>query len=148
MKLGPLFIVLLIIIVVSAYALSNWQRYGSFIGKRGYENVKLVDLISFGELYDGKDVCTNGYVIEGNNSSFIKDGITGNKFEGSAWLINNTGKNYFFNTSSTVTKAVSARVCGHFVSERDGEFGNPPYWRNQMTINEFSELENPSPVDY
>lgn len=148
MKLGPLFVVLIIIIAVSAYALSNWQKYGSFIGKRGYENVKLVDLVSFGKLYDGKDICTSGYVIEGNNTSFIKDGVTGNKFEGSAWIVNKTGKNYIFNTSNTVTKAVMAKVCGHFVSNGQSEFGNPPYWKHQLTINGFSELENPSPVDY
>ncbi len=136
MKLSSLFIVLIIIIAVSAYALSNWQKYGSFFGKRGYENVKLVDLVSFANLYNGKDVCTNGYVIEGNNASFIKDGVTGSRFEGSAWVVNNTSSNFIFNTSTTVTKAVMARVCGHFVSKGETEFGNPPYWKHQLTINE------------
>jgi hypothetical protein len=148
MRLSPFLIVLIIIIAVSAYVLSNWQKYGSFIGRRGYENVKLVDLVSFANLYNGKDVCTNGYVIEGKNASFIKDGVTGSRFEGSAWVVNNTGSSFTFNTSNTVTKAVMARVCGHFVSKGETEFGNPPYWKHELTINEFSELDNPFPVDY
>lgn len=148
MKLGSLLIVLIVIIAVSAYALSNWQKYGSFIGRRGYENVKLVDLIGFANLYNGKDVCTNGYVIEGNNISFIKDGVTGSRFEGSAWVVNKTGANFIFNTSNTVTKAVTAHVCGHFISKGESEFGNPPYWKHQLTIGEFSGLGEPFAVDY
>lgn len=148
MKFSSLIIVLIIVVVFAAYTLSNWQKYGSFIGKRGQENVKLVDLISFAKLYDGKDICTKGYVIEGSNTSFIKDEVTGSRFEGSAWIVNNTGQNFLFNTSNTVTKAVTARVCGRFVSKGEVEFGNPPFWKHQLTINEFSGLEGPFPVDY
>lgn len=148
MKLGSLVIVLIIIIAITAYVLPNWQKYGSLFGKRGNENVKLVDLVSFANLYDGKDVCTNGYVVEGKNTSFIKDGVTGSKFEGSAWIVNNTGANFIFNTSNTVTKAVMARVCGHFISKGESEFGNPPYWKHQLTISEFGSLGEPFAVDY
>ncbi|KKR51355.1 MAG: hypothetical protein UT84_C0001G0040 [Candidatus Curtissbacteria bacterium GW2011_GWA1_40_16] len=148
MKLSSLSVVLIVIIAVSAYALSNWQKYGSFFGRHGYKNVKLVDLVGFANLYNGKDVCTNGYIIEGNNTLFIKDSVLGSKFEGSAWVVNNTGSGFLFNTSNTVTKATMARACGHFVSKGESEFGNPPFWKHQLTINEFSALEESFAVDY
>lgn len=148
MKLGTILTLIIAICIIVAYALLNWQRYGTFWGKRGFENVELVNLISFSALYDGKTICTKGYVIEGNNSTFIKTGVSGSRFEGSAWLINNTGRSFIFNTSNLVTKAVMARVCGSFQSKRDGEFGNPPFWRHQLTINEFSGLGAPFAVEY
>ncbi len=131
-----------------AYGLLNWQRYGTFLGKRGFENVVLVNLISFSKLYDGRRICTKGYVIEGNNVAFIKTGVSGDRFEGSAWLVNKTGQSFIFNTSNSVTKAVSARVCGYFQSNGQAEFGNPPFWKHQLTINEFSGLGEPFAVDY
>ena len=148
MKLGSLVFFLVTVSIIVAYALSNWQKYGTFWGKRDYENVELVNLISFASLYDGKYVCTKGYVIERNNASFIKTDVSGSRFEGSAWLINNTGRSFIFNTSSSVTKAVTSRVCGQFESKRDGEFGNPPFWRHQLTINDFSGLASPFAVEY
>lgn len=148
MKLGSLLIVLIIIIAVSAYTLPNWQKYGSLFGKRGYENVALANLLSFAAVYDGKNICTKGYVIEGNGTTFIKSETSGSRFDGSAWIVNKANPNFIFNTSNTVTKAVMARVCGNFVTKRDGEFGNPPFWRHQLTINEFSALGNSFPVNY
>ncbi len=148
MKIISLLIVLVAISIIVAYELLNWQRYGTFWGRRGYENVELVNLITFASFYDGKNVCTKGYVTEGNNSSFIKTDVSGSRYEGSAWLVNNIGHSFIFNTSNTVTKSVLGRVCGNFQSKRDGEFGNPPFWKHQLTIGEFSSLGEPFAVEY
>ena len=76
MKLGSILTFLAIVIAGLIYVLYNWQEYGSLIGRRGYENVKLVDLLGFANVYDGKEVCNIGYVVEGKNSIFIKGEIS------------------------------------------------------------------------
>jgi len=148
MKVVSILFILVASIIILAYGLLNWQEYGTFFGRPGFENVQLVNLITLASFYDGKNVCTEGYVVEGNNTYFIKTGVSGSRYEGSVWLINNTGDSFIFNTSNTVTKAVLGKVCGNFQSKRDGEFGNPPFWRYKLTINKFNQLEDPFPVNY
>ncbi len=148
MKKFLLLVLAAIIFATFMYIFINWQRYGSIFTKAGYKNVELTSLLSFAAIYDGKNVCTKGYVIEGDGATFIKSETSGSRFDGSAWIINKAKPNFIFNTSNTVTKAVMARVCGYFETKRDGEFGNPPVWKHQLTIYEFLMLEQPFPVSY
>ena len=148
MKLGSILTFLAIVIAGLIYVLYNWQEYGSLIGRRGYENVKLVDLLGFANVYDGKEVCTVGYVVEGKNSIFIKGEISENKFEGAAWLVNASGKTFLFNTSGNISRAQNARICGKFESKKGEYYGNPSFWKHQITVGEFQLQDEPFIVDY
>ena len=148
MRLSSLFISFSIIVIIPAYALSNWQKYGSFFASRDFKNVEFVNLIGFANLYKGQNVCTKGYIVEGKDMLFIKNELGGSRFESSAWIVSAAGKSFLFNTSDTVPKAVTGRVCGRFESKPESDFGNPPFWKHQLTINEFDKLGDPFTVNY
>ena len=141
MSIKKLFFVLLIIVAISGYGIYNYVNFGSPIGKKGYEDVKLVDLLSFSKVYDGKNVCTQGFYYQTDSTSVIKTKLEDDLFTGSSWVVNETDKDQLLlDFTPDRGRVVNAKICGQFESKIDGQFGNPGAWKHQIKAKEFTEL--------
>ena len=131
------FLISAIIAGILIYGFVNWQQNGSFFGFSPYKEVKLVDLISFGNLYDGKKVCTEGYYVKTHDLEILKVSMEEDRFTKSTWVENQSGKDIIFTTPAAPAKYVWAMLCGKFQSHRGGEFGEPSVWNHQLTVEKF-----------
>ena len=133
------FFLIIAAIIVGAlfYGFINWQRSGNFFGFAPYKEVKLVDLLAFGNLYDCKKVCSTGYYVKTPDLEILKVSMEEDRFTRSTWINNQTGKDIIFSTTSSSSKYVWAKLCGSFESHRAGEFGNPSVWNHQLTVEKF-----------
>ncbi len=132
-----LFILFVIPIVsVAVYASLNWTKVSTLWKLNNYKTVNLVDLLSYANFYDGQNICTTGFYVESDRLSIIKVSLDEDEYTHSAW-INNTSQKSFFDQRSTQTRSEKTRVCGKFASQRGGEFGNPPVWNHQITVENF-----------
>src|SRR3972149_10138868 len=126
-----------IIVGVLFYGFVSWQTSGNFSGFSPYKEVELVDLLSFGNLYDGKKVCTKGYYVKTHDLEILKVSMEEDRLTKSTWVNNQSGKDIIFTYSAAPSKYVWARLCGSFQSERGGEFGEPSGWNHQLTVEKF-----------
>src|SRR3989344_9376468 len=125
------FLISAIIAGILIYGFVNWQQNGSFFGFSPYKEVKLVDLISLGNLYDGKKVCTEGYYVKTHDLEILKVSMEEDRLTKSTWVNNQSGKDIIFTYSAAPSKYVWARLCGSFQSQRGSEFGEPYIWNQQ-----------------
>ena len=130
-------IVSAIIVGVIFYGFVNWQRSNNFFGFAPYKEVRLVDLLSFGNLYDGKKVCTEGFYVKTPDLEILKVSMDENRFTKSTWVKNQSEKEIIFTYYAAPSKYVWARLCGSFQSQRGGEFGEPSVWNHQLTVEKF-----------
>ena len=98
--------------------------------------------MSFGNFFDGKKICTKGYYVQTATSSILKVSLAEDEFTRSAW-VNNLQNLEIIPQKSVETKAVIATICGHFESRRGGEFGIPPVWIHQITVENFKTEGDP-----
>jgi hypothetical protein len=140
------FLGLIIIISALIFGLYNWQKTGQFFGISTYKNVDLVQLLSYANLYSGKKVCTKGYYLQTPNISILKVSLEDDQFTRSAWISNPTEKPIILQSQYAPEKSVQAKICGFFESRRAGEFGNPPVWNHQLTVEKFETFGQPQPL--
>ena len=144
MKLFLLILALIIAAVV--YFVNNWQKYGSFIKPRELKDIELSELVSFANFYNGRMVCTKGYYIETEGSTYIKMNLEDQDiFKKSVWIINQSGKNFFVDAIQG-GKTALFRLCGKFESGRTKGFGNPSIWTHQMIVDRFEQLDRTIPL--
>jgi hypothetical protein len=141
------FLILVIMIVVFVFGLVNWQKTGQFFGISAYKNVDLVALLSFANLYSGKKICTEGFYVQTPGVSILKVSLSEDEFTRSAWINNPTEKEIILQSPYAPEKSVQAKICGFFQSSRGGEFGNPPVWNHQLTVEKFEILDQPQPLN-
>lgn len=134
------FVVLFLLISVFIYGAANFQSYGNVFGKRSFQKVELTQLLSYGNVYSGKDICTQGIYIESDKLTIIKVDLEEDQFTKSAWIDNPTGKSLIFDASKKANKAIDAEICGSFLSGRGGEYGEPSVWNHQITVKTFTPL--------
>ena len=133
------FFLIISAIIVGAlfYGFVNWQRSGNFFGFSPYKEVRLVDLLAFGNLFDGKKVCTEGVYVKTPDLEILKVSMEEDRFTRSTWINNQSGKDIIFTASATSSKYIWAKLCGSFESHRGGEFGHPSVWNHQLTVEKF-----------
>lgn len=140
-------IILAIIVGALFYGFINWQKSGNFFGFSPYKEVKLVDLLSFGNLYDGKKVCSEGFYVKTPDLEILKVSMQEDRFTRSTWVNNQSGQDIIFTTSAASSKYVWARLCGSFLSHRGGEFGRPSVWNHQLTVEKFETFGEDKKLD-
>lgn len=136
-----------IIIGVLFWGFVNWQKSGNFFGFSPHKEVKLVDLLSFGNLYDGKKVCSVGYYVKAPDLEILKVSMEEDRFTRSTWVDNQSGKDIIFSASASSAKYVWAKLCGKFQSQRGGEFGSPSVWNHQLTVEKFETFGEDKRLD-
>ena len=143
---APLILVSLIVFLI--YGFANWQKSGRFFGFSTYRTTALIDLLSFANFYNGKRVCTQGYYVQTLTLSIIKIDLAEDEFTRSAWVKNATGEEIIPNISRISNRYVEAKLCGYLESQRTGEFGLPPVWNHQITVEKFETFGEPLPYLY
>lgn len=136
-----------IIIGILFYGFVNWQKSGNFFGFLPYKEVKLVDLLSYGNLYDGKKVCTEGFYVKTPDLEILKVSMEEDRFTKSTWVNNQSGKDIIFTVSASSSKYVWAKLCGEFKSGRGGEYGTPSVWNHQLTVEKFETFGEEKRLD-
>lgn len=133
------FVLLISAIIVGTvlYGFINWQAGSDFFGFSPYKKVGLDDLLSYGNLYDGKKVCSVGYYVKAPDLEILKVSMEEDRFTKSVWIDNLSGKDIIFTTPAASAKYVWAKLCGSFQSHRGGEFGSPSVWNHQLTVEKF-----------
>lgn len=126
---------MVILVGFSIYALVNFARYGQVFGKPKYLKVELVELLSFGNFYNGKSVCTRGYYIEDEELRLLKVSLAEGRYTRVAWVTGD--REIITRIPGAKTKFVEAELCGKFESARNGEFGEPPVWIAQITVESY-----------
>src|SRR3989344_5531850 len=138
MKFTLLVIILAVFIAVITYGAINWQKYGTLWGQK-MKDVETGQLIGFGNLYDGKNICTKGYLIQMSTSIVIKQNLSNDILNNSIWVNNVSGKSFFVDGLGE-NKAAPARVCGKYQSGRGKGFGQPSIWNQQIDVSDFELL--------
>lgn len=140
------FLFLAVVVGVSIYALVNISKYGHYLGKPKYNRVELASLLSFGNFYDNKEICTRGWYVEGERLRILKVRLDEDKFTRSAWV--QTGDlEIITRIPNSDTHAVETEICGLFQSSRSGEFGDPPVWISQITVRSYKTFGDVREVD-
>ena len=81
-----------IIVGVLFYGFVSWQKSGNFFGFSPYKEVELVDLLSFGNLYDGKKVCSTGFYVKTPDLEILKVSMEEDRFTKSPLVYKQTRK--------------------------------------------------------
>lgn len=139
-----LFILFLAIVASSVYASLNWQKVSTIWKMKDYKSVNLIDLLSYANFYNGQNICTQGFYTQSDHLSIIKVSLADDEYTHSAWINNTSGKKFFYEEAGNQTRSVKAKVCGKFESHRGGEFGNPPVWNHQITVESFELMDGGS----
>lgn len=139
------FLIVAIVIGAMIYSLVNFSKYGEFLGRPDYLSVDISELFSFGNFYNGKNVCTTGYYVEGDKLSIFKISLDEDRFTRTAWVILQDNE-IITKIPGVGTRAVLAEICGKFEASRGGEFGEPPVWISQITVATYKTLEDPKEV--
>ena len=141
------FLVPIILILALIYGLVNWQKTGYFFSFSLYKDVDLLDLLSYANLYSGKKICTQGFYVQTPGTSILKVSLGEDEFTRSTWITNPTGNEIILQSPYAPDKSVQARICGFFESQRAGEFGNPPVWNHQLTVEKFETFGQPQSLN-
>lgn len=139
-----LFILFLAIVTAGIYASLNWQKVSTLWKMNGYKSVNLIDLLSYANVYNNQNICTTGFYLESDHLSIIKVSLDNDEYTHSAWVNNTSGKRFFDEAGAGQTRSVQTKVCGKFESRRGGEFGNPPVWNHQITVESFEAVDSSS----
>lgn len=126
---------LLLAISITIFGMYNFSKTGTIFSNSKYTRVELVELLSFGNFYSGKEICTRGYYVKNNRLSIIRVNLEEAELTRSIWI--KTPKEDIITNILGTTRYVEAEVCGFFESKRDGEFGDPPVWHHQITAEKY-----------
>ena len=129
-------LILVAVVAISIYSLVNISNYGTYFGKPKYRRIELVELLSFGNFYNGREVCTRGYYVEGEKLHILKVNLSEDRFTRASW-VQTGGDEIITKIPGSSMKAVEAELCGKFESARNGEFGEPPVWIAQITVSSY-----------
>lgn len=139
-------IIFIAIVAFIIYSLIAWQKSGRLFGFEPYKHVDLINLLSFGNLYDGKKVCSRGYYVLGDSVEIFKVSLNDNQFARSAWVQNNSGRDIILTSDRSITKEIDAKLCGKYNFRRAGEWGNPPVWNHLLEVDTFETYTEASPL--
>lgn len=129
----------------SVFAIVNFANYGSILGRSKYTRVELVQLLSYGNLYNGKNVCTRGYYVEEDKLRLLKVSLNEDNYTRTSWVVPGD-REIITRIQGSGAKAVEAELCGKFESARNGEFGEPPVWIAQITVDSYKTFGDPMEV--
>lgn len=135
-KLDLGFLIIAVLVGFSIYALVNFARYGQVFGRSSYLKIELVELLSFGNFYNQKNVCTRGYYVEDEKLRLLKVSLAEDRYTRTAWIITGN-REIITRIPGSKAKFVEAELCGKFESARNGEFGEPPVWIAQITVESY-----------
>ncbi|MBI2327700.1 hypothetical protein HYU92_05280 [Candidatus Curtissbacteria bacterium] len=128
-------LVLLIAIVgLSIYGFITWQNTGQVFGN--YINVQIVELLSYANFYDGKKICTRGFYVQTPSYTILKVSLKDDEYTRSIWIYDPEYREIITRIWGD-SKAVVTTICGNFASSRAGEYGIPPVWNHQLTVESF-----------
>lgn len=140
------FLFLAAVVGISIYALVNISKYGHYLGRLKYNRVELASLLSFGNFYNNKEVCTRGWYVEDDRLRILKVRLDEDRFTRSAWV--QTGdREIITRIPNSGMRAVETEICGKFESSRSGEFGDPPVWISQITVRSYRTFGEVLEVD-
>ena len=140
-------LLIIAMVAVSLYSIINFSKYGQFFGKTDYRKIDLVVLLSYGNLYSSKNICTEGFYIKTQKLSIIKVSLAENQFTRSAWVKTNGDQEIITQFPGLGDRYVRAAICGYFESARNGEFGDPPVWNHQITVSSYQTLGDTLPLE-
>lgn len=142
---GLLLIFLIMSILLIILGLYNLSKTGSLLGDGEYKRVELVELLSFGNFYSGKKICTRGYYVKDYRLSIIRVNLKEDELiTRSAWV---RTPNEDIITSRLSTRYVEAELCGFFESKRGSEFGDPSVWNQQITVEKYKLYSQPAEIN-
>lgn len=142
--LGPAFLVLIIVLVF--WTLTKWQMGSQFFGFSPYKTVRLIDLLSYGNLYDGKRVCTRGYYVDTINYTILKVSLADSELSRSAWVSDLENREIITRVPGK-DRAIIAEICGYFQSKRGSEFGRAPFWNHQIIVEKYETFGDTIPLN-
>lgn len=128
----------IILIILAIYVMANFAKTGQFLKLSYFKNVELIDLLSFGNFYNNKKICTKGYYLQTPRLSILKVDPKDSEYIRSAWVKVPKGAEIITEVPQE-SRMVLATICGRFESKRAGEFGDPPVFNHQITV-EKSEI--------
>ena len=134
LHIGLLVLVLSIGTVI--FGIINFGRSGNFWGRSGYERVELISVLSFGNFYDGKKICTRGFFVQGVVLTVIKVRLDEDIYTRSAWVDLNDHE-IITRFPGAPDRSRDVLICGRFESSRGGEFGEPSIWKHQITVESY-----------
>lgn len=137
-KLGIELLLLISLVGVSVYSIVNLAKFGQFFGHEQFKKIDLVELLSYGNIYNKKNICTEGYFVKTESLSILKVNLSENQYTRSAWI--NTDKQIVTDFPGLGDRYVKAMICGYFESARNGEFGEPPVWNHQITVSTYETI--------
>lgn len=139
------FLIVVIVVGAAIYALVNFSKYGDFLARPDYSSVNISELFSYGNFYSGKRVCTAGYYVEADGLNILKISLDEDRFTRTAW-VDLADHEIITKIPGAGTRAVLTEICGKFEASRSGEFGEPPVWIAQITVDTYKTLEDPKEV--
>lgn len=128
-------LVLVVVCSIAIYSILNIAKYGKFFGKPEYDRVELVKLLSYGNFYNGKEVCTRGWYVEDELLSILKVRLDEDRYTRTAWV--QKEEELITRTPGSGLRTIEMEICGKFESDRNGEFGEPPVWIAQITVSSY-----------
>jgi len=143
-RLSIWLLLLIAIVGVSIYSLINLSKYGQFFGKSEFGKINLIDLMTYGNIYNGKNICTEGYYVKTSKESILKVDLGSDPFVRSVWI--KTDKEIIMDFPRLGDRYVRAEICGFFNSARNGEFGEPPVWFHQITVSSYETIGDTLPL--
>lgn len=128
------------------YSFNNFQKSGSFLPLKTYKTVNLIELLSFGNFYNQKKICTRGYYVLGEGLEILKIKLDDDNFERSTWISNLTQKDIILTSVVTPSKYVDAKLCGLYHFKRLGGWGSPPVWNHLLEVEKFETFGEYQPL--
>ena len=144
LKTGQVALLAIFLIMAAAviiFGLYNFSKTGTIFGNSQYKQVELAQLLSFGNFYDGKKICTRGYYIKNSRLSIIKVSLAEDEFTRSAWVKLPSGE-----ILSVNNHYLEAELCGLFESRRGPEFGDRSVWIHQITVEKYKPYSAPGEI--
>ena len=140
-------LVLIVIVAVSLYSIINLSKYGRFFGKTDYDKINLIDLLSYGNLHSGKNICTEGFYVKTKKLAILKVSLNEDQYTRSAWVKTAPDQEIITEFPGLGDRYVRAAICGYFESARNGEFGDPPVFNHQITVSSYKTLGDTLPLE-
>lgn len=129
------FTILVAVLALLIYLMINYSKTGQYLSREVNPNVKIADLLAYGNLYDGKKVCTVGYYVSGYQISILKTSLYEERLRNSIWV--KTDKEIITRVPGAGSKYIAAQMCGNFNSSRGRNFGEPPTFIHQLTLDSY-----------
>ncbi len=117
-------------------AILNRQKISDFFNWGGYRQVDFSTLVSYGNFYDTKNVCTRAFYLQTPQKKVLAINLKSSDSGHEIWVENPTGNEVISSVDSLPQRAVDAQICGKFEKGRNS-FGNSSLWNFQLTVDHF-----------